>query len=112
MEMNFPTPPQVKWKDIPAHRSGDDCKVMEALMDTFAQEAYEQTEISQEGFITRFSPGGPPRTIGDVKATMIKLYDAGLIQFCCDRKEKWVGLEVWLPSGNWKTVFKRRLGDE
>jgi len=113
--MNLPIPPGMKWKDLPTHLSKDEYQAMEILVDTFAEEACELVEGLPEGDVVRrivLLPGTPSRTVEHVKASLIKLWDLGLIRFYSNQEENRIGLEIWLPTGTWKKVFKRRLTDD
>jgi len=113
--MNLPTPPEVKWKDLPTRLPEDECRVMKILVDTFAEEACELVEGFPEGDIVRqivLLPGTPSPTVEHVRASLIKLWDLGLIRFYSNQEENRIGLEIWLPTGTWKKVFKRRLTDD
>ena len=105
-----PTPPEVKWKDLPAHLSEEAYRVMEALMDIYAREVYADTENHPEE--SMFSPGIFPATIGQTKTALIDLWNAGLVRFCHDEEEGSTGMEVWMPTGTWKRVPVERSADD
>jgi len=102
---NKPSPPKVKWGDLPAHLPEDGYRVMETLMDIYAGEVCESMKNHPEE--SAFFPGIFPATIEQARIALIDLWNAGLVRFCDDEEEGTMGLEVWLPAGTWKRVFIR-----
>ena len=107
---NGPTPPEVEWRDLPAHLSEEAYRVMEALMDMYAREVHADAENHPEESV--FLPGILPMTIEHTKIALIDLWNAGLVRFCHDEGEGSMGLEVWLPTGTWKRVAVERPTDD